>query len=426
MTSSLRRGVRRQSWVWTLLLLASGTMMALPAYAQDDESGRRRANLPPGAVVQPLDNGASEELRRNLNRVGENPGSASVLIDAGRAALAMGDAQAALTFFSRAEEASPRDARVRAGMAAAMAQLGQPEAALTLFQEALGFGAPEVEIAGDRGLAYDMMGDPARAQRDYALVLRRRDEPEVRRRMALSLAISGQREAALRMIEGQLRNNDRAAWRTQAFVLALTGDAAGANRTAQGVMPPGAAQAMAPFLARLSGLSPAQKARAVHLGHFPADGRVQYAGNADTSADPGALALAQGGRSVPTRERQAERDTDAERRRPGAVSPLDRAAVGRRRTVLNDSSERPRVIRPAPRVPGPSAPPPRERVEVAEASPPRNVPVSSPPVQRFQPVPEPPPPRRFGTEPAPSFAGPATSQSDALPGFSLTPQGVQP
>ena len=49
--------------------------------------------------------------------------------------------------------------------------------------------------------------------------------PEVERRLALSLAISGQREAALRVIDGQLRRHDRAAWRTQAFVLALTGDA---------------------------------------------------------------------------------------------------------------------------------------------------------------------------------------------------------
>ena len=43
-----------------------------------------------------------------------------------------------------------------------------------------------------------MTGDPRRAQQDYALVLRRRDDPEVRRRLALSLAISGQREEALR------------------------------------------------------------------------------------------------------------------------------------------------------------------------------------------------------------------------------------
>ena len=35
------------------------------------------------------------------------------------------------------------------------------------------------------------------------------------------------------MIDGQLRASDRAAWRTQAFILALTGDAAGAGQTAR-------------------------------------------------------------------------------------------------------------------------------------------------------------------------------------------------
>ena len=62
-----------------------------------------------------------------------------------------------------------------------------------MFAEAVALGAPEAEIAADRGLAWDMLGDPARAQADYALALRREDDPEVRRRLALSLAISGQR-----------------------------------------------------------------------------------------------------------------------------------------------------------------------------------------------------------------------------------------
>ena len=41
------------------------------------------------------------------------------------------------------------------------------------------------------------------------------------------------------MIEPQLRRQDRAAWRTQAFVLALTGDARGASQTAARMMPGG-------------------------------------------------------------------------------------------------------------------------------------------------------------------------------------------
>ena len=107
----------------------------------------------------------------------------------------MGDAEAALTFFARAEEIAPRDARVKARMAPALVQLEQAATALPLFAEAIALGAPEAEIAGDRGLAYDMLGDPrARAARLCAGAAPRATIPRSRRRLALSLAISGQRE----------------------------------------------------------------------------------------------------------------------------------------------------------------------------------------------------------------------------------------
>ena len=198
------RGARRG-----LVLLASATILAASAQAQN------RASLPPGAVVQPLDTGPGAELRRNLTTLADNPRSLSALNGAGRAALAMGDAEAALGFFARAAEAEPGDARAKAGMASALVQLARARDALPLFAEAAALGAPEAAIAGDRGLAHDALGDPRRAQADYALALRREDDPEVRRRMALSLAISGQRDAALRTIDAQLRGHDRAAWRTR-------------------------------------------------------------------------------------------------------------------------------------------------------------------------------------------------------------------
>ena len=267
----MMRGVRRG-----LQLLATGAIMAGGAAAAAQTP-------PPGAVVQPMapDHGAA--LRGYLTTLADNPRSLDALIGAGRAALEMGDTNAALTFFGRADEISPRNARVKAGMASALVQVGEPQAALQLFVEAASLGAPDVELAADRGLAYDLAGDPRRAQQDYLVALRRGEDPELRRRLALSLAISGQREAALRLIDAQLRRNDRAAWRTQAFILALTGDAAGANRAAQSTMPAGSVQQMAPFLARLHGFSPAQKAMAVHLGRFPSDGRAQaQAAHVDT------------------------------------------------------------------------------------------------------------------------------------------------
>lgn len=406
-----RRGAR-----FCLGMLA---LAAIPALAQERDSLTRPANLPPGAVVQPLDDGAGEELRRHLGALNENPRSVSALIGAGRAALDMGDADAALTFFARADELAPRDARSKAGMAAAMARLEQAQAALSLFAEAVQLGAPEVEIAGDRGLAHDTVGDTAAAQRDYALVLRRRDDPEIRRRMALSLGISGQREAALRMIDGQLRANNRAAWRTQAFVLAMTGDTAGANRAAASVMPPGAAQAMAPFLARLAALSPAQKALAVHFGHFPSDGRVSTA-STQATADPGALALAQSGVPAALPTRTAEPVSTAPRRRPGPpVVTEERVGIGLRPPIMTARQRQEMAARDAARE--------RRASEVAQLDTRRTQPPQpspSPP-----PAAAPPPATRFQPN-APGSAITATaipaSTFGASPGFSLTPGGDQP
>lgn len=334
MTSLLMRGIR-----CGLLLLGTGIAMVSGAAAQ--QMTVPAASLPAGAVVQPLGAGNGADLRRHLSTLAANPNSLEALIGAGRAALATGDAEAALSFFGRADQISPRNGRVKAGMAASLANIGQAQPALSLFAEAIALGAPVVEVAQDRGLAYDMMGNPRLAQQDYTLALRHRDNPEVRRRMALSLAISGEREAALRLIDYQLRRNDRAAWRTQAFVLALTGDQAGANLTAQLTMPAGMSGAMAPFFARLPALTPAQKARAVHLGHFPNGGYAGAGGPAaNVTADPGAVAMAMSGASTARQVRpQVNSAPQTTTRSPAQGSAP--APVSRRRpeTVL-DSSDR--------------------------------------------------------------------------------------
>ena len=317
----------------SLRLLAAGTIL-MGAAAASAQTGIVQMPPPPGAMMQSLTPDHGAELRGYLTTLADNPQNLDALIGAGRAALAMGDPEAALTFLGRADQISPSNYRVKAGMASALAQLGEPEEALRWFAQASATGAPETDIAADRGLARDMIGDPRHAQQDYLIALRRGDDPEVRRRLALSLAISGQREAALRAIDAQLRRNDRAAWRAQAFILALTGDAAGADRTAASVMPPGTAQQMAPFLARLHSLSPAQKAMAVHLGQFPSDGqpRTQIA-HFDTSPDPAAVALALGrppaiNVHVPTARTQV------------AATPSTTTGTARRRVFEPDPSDR--------------------------------------------------------------------------------------
>jgi Flp pilus assembly protein TadD len=372
MTSLAMRGFRRG-----LVLAATGIIWAAgPAYAQDADDPvpePQNSRLPPGAVVQPLDTGPGAELRRNLRALAENPRSLDALIGAGRAAITLGDGESANGFFTRAAQIAPDDPRVKAGMASAMLLGARPEQALILFAEAVQRGAPEAEIAGDRGLAHDLVGDPRRAQQDYALALRRRGDPEIERRLALSLAISGQRDAASHAIDAQLRRQDRAAWRTQAFVLALTGDPAGADDIARRVMPAVNAAAMSPFFARLASLSPAQKAAAVNFGRFPSDGRAtQYASNVDTSADPGALALAQG---VPPPRAQpplAEPVRDGSRRRPDL-----------RDRPVNSLIRRPRedvapAVQPSRRIETAEAQQPDNQYRQRAANPPREAPAFVP------------------------------------------------
>jgi len=429
----MMRGFRR-----SLALLATGSIFAAAAAAQD-----RPANLPPGAIVQPMVRDDGSELRRHLTTLADNPRSVDALIGAGRAAMRMGDVEAALTFFGRANELSPRDARVKAGMASGLLQMGQPRAAMSLIAEALALGAPEVEIAGDRGLAYDLLGDPRRAQQDYLIVLQRRGDAEIKRRLALSLAISGRRDAALRLIDDQLRANDRAGWRTQAFVLALTGDAAGASRTAQGIMLPGQAEAMAPFLARLAALSPSQKAMAVHLGRFPAGGQAMGGpATADTTADPRALALAMGGAPAaatpppprdtapaPTRRRADRGRETADRSQFAAPRNERRRRAAERQTAPAPAT--PGAVASAGRAAGPAPAPPPAATQVAEASgrwaatPSAGQPSQQPsaPQPQPQPQPSPPPPQ---APPAQQPAAQPSQIASTPPSRSPVPQSAQP
>jgi Flp pilus assembly protein TadD len=419
MNSSMMRGVRR-----SLLLLATGTIMAGAAAAG------AQVPPPPGAAMQPLAPDHGAELRGYLTALAANPQSLGALLGAGRAALEMGDANAALTFFGRADEISPRNARVKAGMASALVQVGQPQAALQLFAEAAALGAPDVELAADRGLAYDMIGDPRRAQQNYVAALRRHENPELRRRLALSLAISGQREAALHAIDAQLRRNDRAAWRTQAFILALTGDFAGASRTAHSVMPAGSAQQMAPFLARLHGLSPADKAMAVHLGRFPSASRSGTgAAPVDVSADPAAIALVMGGAPAAAAPRThiaaAEPRSTAPRRRPEEIRDSS-DPHGLRSSRRSNRRLAPPVTRSQPSAT--RAEPPEPRSDVAEVvtrwagAPYRQQP--APPVQQPQaPVSMPSPALAPPQSPSPAPA--ADSSATVSSAFSLPGEKVE-
>ncbi len=255
-------------------LSAGALAVAAPAVAQ--------AGYPYG-YQQPETPSAA--LARHVRALASNPKDFGALIGAGKAALDLGDPQAAAGFFARADEINPRSPLPQAGMGAVSVANGEPNAAMPYFSRALQLGAPLSTLACDRGLAYDLMGQQAKAQADYRIALGGPDATEARRRLALSLAIGGDKTGAMQALAPLAAKGDSAAGRVRAFVLALTGDSQGAMIATDAAMPGSWAQ-VSPFLQRLPTLQPGQKAAAVNLGIFPDSngGQVASAGVASPFA----------------------------------------------------------------------------------------------------------------------------------------------
>jgi Flp pilus assembly protein TadD len=227
----------------------------------------------------PYNESAASALARYVRNLASDPKDFDSLIGAGRAALDLGDTQAAAGFFARADDVNPRSPLPQAGMGAVSVANGNAQGALPYFRRAQQLGAALATIGCDLGLAYDLLGKQAAAQADYRAALSGPDADEARRRLALSLAISGDKDEAFAALAPLMAQRDAAAGRTRAFVLALTGDAKDAMVVADAAMP-GSWARVAPFLQRLPTLQPGQKAAAVNLGIFPDFGKTAYAYNA--------------------------------------------------------------------------------------------------------------------------------------------------
>ena len=228
--------------------------MAVPAAAQSSYSVY--AETPSAALV------------RHIHTLASDPKDFDALIGAGKASLDIGDPQAAAGFFARADEVNPRSPLPQAGMGAVSVANGEPGAAMPYFTRATQLGAPQSTISCDRGLAYDLLGQQRQAQADYRAALNGPDATEARRRLALSLAISGDKAGALQTLAPLSAKGDSAVNRVRAFVLALTGDSRGAMVAIDAAMP-GSWSRVSPFLQQLPTLRPGQKAAAVNLGIFP-------------------------------------------------------------------------------------------------------------------------------------------------------------
>jgi Flp pilus assembly protein TadD len=260
----MMRGILHMRFIGALLACAGAAcaVASVPAAAQGSYSPFNEA---PGAA-----------LGRYIRTLASDPKDFGSLIGAGKAALELGDTQAAAGFFARADEVDPKSPLPQAGMGAVSVANGEPQAALPYFKRAQQLGAPPATIGCDRGLAYDLLGRQSDAQNDYRSALGGLDSDEARRRLALSLAISGNRAGALDALAPLAAKGDASTNRVRAFILALTGDSNGAMVAIDAAIP-GSWSRVSPFLQKLPSLAAGQKAAAVNLGIFPDSGGTAYA-----------------------------------------------------------------------------------------------------------------------------------------------------
>jgi chemotaxis protein histidine kinase CheA len=249
-----------------VLMSLGGAGVATPVAAQE---------------VVPVPTPNADRLADEMRVLAREPRNLGALLSAGELSAKLNDPAAAAGFFARAQLIEPTNPRVLAGQAMVMVRMERPGEALRLFAQAAQGGLAMDRYASDRGLAYDLIGAQAHAQREHRIAMRDDPDDETIRRYALSLGISGDTQQAERVIEPLLRRSDRAAWRARAFILAMNGDAAGADRIAASMMG-GFGSALSPFFRRLPALPASDKAFAVHFGEI----RRTAARIADASVAP--------------------------------------------------------------------------------------------------------------------------------------------
>jgi len=365
-------------------------------------------------VVQSLPGGASQSLNAALARLGRDPRDLAALIEAGNAALQMGDVDAATGFFARADQLSPNNMRVKAGLAAALVRSENPFDAIPLFAEAEAAGAMDPMLNSDRGLAYDLVGDNQTAQRYYRQSLAGVGNDETVRRFALSQAISGDRAGMELTLSPLLQKQDKGAWRTRAFALAILGRPDEAVAIANQTMPVELANGIAPYLRYMPRLTPAQQAAAANFGRFPRaaeigrdDPRValyappKRAATADASLVPA-------GEPLGTRNR-SRRDTRVAAATPPPAPQPTRSAPPEPMPTRQIESAPALAMAPVPE---------RRSAAPAPAPAPAFAAVAAPPVQHTAASPAPMP--TIAASAAPSPATPATAPSMAsASGFNL-------
>lgn len=389
------------------------------------------------AQVQAIRPSSAEDLNSHLARLASNPRDVNALIGAGDAALALDDARAAAGFFARADVLAPSNGKVKAGLGRVMLKNQNPAEALRLFDQATRLGFPEATLLSDRGLAKDMTGDQAGAQRDYRAALERDpDDIDLTHRYAASLGISGQVDAAERVLKPLLYKSDRAAWRYRAFILAMNNRQADAKKIADQTMPAQLAGALIPYMQKMPYLTGAQKAAAVHFGHFPANVGTSIAAITPTppafgAAEPVAVARAPVAQTPPPVQTRQDRRS---RRNSSATLAQAETTPPSRTVPAQPSRAKAQPFPISPVFPESSPPSASTKPPQAQAAAPRTAPssaVQGPPAPGFDSV-QTPPPATTSQPPANQLNAITLAQASApkpqtpSPQAEPAPQPVQP
>jgi tetratricopeptide (TPR) repeat protein len=237
---------------------------ALPAIAQTGDPAQPQTS--PTEVVA-IPRADADKLAAEMRVLAAAPRDLRALLSAADLSSRLNDTSAALAFLARAETVEPSNARIAAQRAAVLVKLERPGEAMLLFHQAEAAGLPMQDFLADRGLAFDLLGNPAEAQHDYQAALAAGREDETVRRYALSLGISGRVDESMIALDPLLRASDRAAWRARAFILAMNGDVPGAERIAASMMG-NMGMGLTPFFRRLQSMPATDRAHAVHFGQL--------------------------------------------------------------------------------------------------------------------------------------------------------------
>lgn len=400
-----------------------GLLGSVPSLAQDLPPARPLAQTVPSAVdPATLDPetaarlSAQQQLTASLARIAADSSDWVALSQAGRAAIVLGDGRAALGFLARAEALNSRDPTIKAALGAAMVLLEEPQGAMRYFDAAVSAGGLDRAYLGDRGLAFDLLGNQARAQADYAVAIQSHPSAELTRRYAISLGIAGQTDQAVQMLGSLLRAQDRAAWRSRAMILAMNGRSEEARQIARATMPAQLAQGIDPYLGLMDRLTPAQLAFASHFGRFPPYDTVraqpQRASAVRVAATAPVAGPAATGRSRDRAGTNRTRDRSAGNT-DSRASSRSSSRSNRRATAPAATPAPPPVVvaRADPYVPGITAAPPPPSTTTRPAVPT----VSRPVVQPLAPAPGPADTLTIAAPATPQATAPVTTVASSTP-----------